>query len=79
MAVDAWFGLWAPARTPPEVIGRLDAALVRLLGEPEVVARLGQQGFTAAPMDAAAFAAFQREEVRRWQELVALTGIRIEG
>jgi tripartite-type tricarboxylate transporter receptor subunit TctC len=79
MAVDAWFGLWAPARTPAEVIARLDAALSRLLGEPEIVARLEQQGFTAAPMGAAAFAAFQREEVRRWQELVELTGIRIEG
>ena len=32
-----------------------------------------------APLPAAEFAAFQRAEVARWQELVALTGIRLEG
>ncbi len=79
MAVDAWFGLWAPARTPPEVIDRLSAVLLRILAEPEIVARLAQLGFEPAPLAAAPFAAFQRDEVRRWQELVELTGIRIEG
>ncbi|MBW8269662.1 tripartite tricarboxylate transporter substrate binding protein [Caldovatus sp. SYSU G05006] len=79
MAVDAWFGLWAPARTPDAVVARLGATLLRVLAEPEIVARLQQQGFAAAPLDPAAFAAFQREEVRRWEELVALTGIRLEG
>ena len=78
MAVDAWFGLWAPARTPPEVIERLSATLLQVLAEPEIVARLGQLGFSPAPMAAGPFAAFQRDEVRRWQELVELTGIRIE-
>jgi tripartite-type tricarboxylate transporter receptor subunit TctC len=79
MAVDAWFGLWAPARTPDEIVRRLSATLLRVLAEPEIAARLDQLGFSAAPMDAAAFAAFQRDEVRRWRELVELTGIRIEG
>src|SRR5690606_9281326 len=38
MAVDAWFGLWAPARTPPAVIERLSATLLRVLAEPAIVA-----------------------------------------
>ena len=79
MAVDAWFGLFAPARTPPAVIERLSAALPPILGEPGMAARLRQMGFAPAPMEAAAFAAFQRAEVERWRELVALTGVRIEG
>ena len=44
-----------------------------------MAARLRQMGFAPAPMEAAAFAAFQRAEVERWRELVALTGVRIEG
>jgi tripartite-type tricarboxylate transporter receptor subunit TctC len=79
MAVDAWFGLFAPARTPEGVVGRLSDALPAALAAPEIAARLTQMGFAPAPMPAAAFAAFQRAEVARWRELVALTGVRIEG
>lgn len=79
LAVDAWFGLWAPARTPAEVIARLSAALVAILGRPEMRQRLNGQGFVAAPLPAAEFAAFQREEVARWRRLVEITGIRLPG
>ncbi|MFC7472723.1 Bug family tripartite tricarboxylate transporter substrate binding protein [Dankookia sp. GCM10030260] len=79
MAVDAWFGLWAPARTPAAIVARLSEALPRILAEPEMAARLAGLGFTPAPLPAAEFAAFQRAEVARWKALVELTGIRIEG
>lgn len=79
MAVDAWFGLFAPARTPPAVVERLSAALPPILAEPAIVARLGQMGFAPAPMPAAAFAAFQQAEVARWRRLVELTGVRAGG
>ena len=79
LAVDAWFGLWAPARTPPEVIARLSAALLAILDRPEMRERLTAQGFVAAPLPAAEFAAFQREEVARWRRLVEITGIRLQG
>lgn len=79
LAVDAWFGLWAPARTPAEITARLSEALQRILAQPEMRQRLNGQGFVAAPMPTAEFAAFQREEVARWRRLVDLTGIRLEG
>ena len=79
LAVDAWFGLWAPARTPAEIVTRLSDALQRILAEPAMKERLTGQGFVAAPMPAAPFAAFQREELERWRRLVDLTGIRLQG
>lgn len=78
LAVDAWFGLWGPARIPSEVVTQLGAACTFVLRQPDMVERLRSQGFTAAPMVPAAFAVFQREEVERWRTLVELTGIRIE-
>ena len=78
MAVDAWFGLWAPARTPAPVIARLSEVLPGILAEPALVARLTGLGFTPAPLPAAAFAAFQQAEVERWKALVELTGIRLD-
>jgi tripartite-type tricarboxylate transporter receptor subunit TctC len=79
LAVDAWFGLWAPSGTPEAVIARLDPLLPRILAEPAMAARLDAAGFLPAPLPAAAFGAFQREEVERWRRLVELTGIRLEG
>lgn len=75
LAVDAWFGLWAPAGTPPAVVQRLSAALLRALAEPALQAQLHRLGYEAAPLAAPDFAAFQRAEVTRWRDLVALTGI----
>ncbi len=79
MAVDAWFGLWAPARTPEAILARLSEALPGILAEPAMVERLASLGFTPAPLRAAEFAAFQRAEVTKWRGLVELTGIRIDG
>jgi tripartite-type tricarboxylate transporter receptor subunit TctC len=77
MAVDAWFGLWAPAGTPAPIVARLSEALPAILAEPAMVERLATLGFTPAPMPAAEFGAFQRAEVERWKALVELTGIRL--
>ena len=79
MAVDAWFGLFAPARTPRAIVERLSAALPPILTAPDMQERLARLGFAAAPLPAAEFAAFQRAELARWRELVELTGVRIEG
>jgi tripartite-type tricarboxylate transporter receptor subunit TctC len=78
LAVDAWFGLWAPARTPEPVVARLSDALVAILGRPAMRERLTGQGFVAAPMPAGPFAAFQREELERWRRMVEITGIRLQ-
>ena len=78
LAVDAWFGLWAPAGTPASIVNRLSDALLQALAEPAMQARLQHIGFNAAPLPAAEFAAFQRSELARWRELVERTGIRIE-
>lgn len=79
LAVDAWFGLWAPARTPGEIVSRLSEALVGILNQPAMRERLTGQGFVTAPMPAAEFAAFQRAEVERWRRMVEITGIRLQG
>jgi len=78
ISVDAWFGIWAPAGTPQPIVARLADALVAIVAEPAMAERLGAMGFAPAPLAPAAFAAFQKAEVARWQQLVELTGIRME-
>ncbi|MCS6920871.1 MAG: tripartite tricarboxylate transporter substrate-binding protein, partial [Elioraea sp.] len=78
LAVDAWFGLWAPAGTPEAIVSMLGAAAVAIVGEAAMQERLAGMGFVAAPLGPAEFARFQREEVARWNTLAELTGIRME-
>jgi tripartite-type tricarboxylate transporter receptor subunit TctC len=78
MAVDAWFGLFAPAGLPAASAERLARAFLSTLDDPEVARRLAAAGFTPMPMEPARFAAFQRAEVARWAEMVQLTGVRLE-
>lgn len=77
-AVDAWFGLFAPAGTPGPIVARLGGSLVAIMAEPAMVSRLGELGFQPAPQGPEAFAAFQKAEVARWAKLAAETGIRMQ-
>ena len=79
LAVDAWFGLFAPAGTPAAAVERIAAAMLAALGEADVGARLITAGFTADPLAPAPFAAFQKAEVARWADMVRLTGVTMEG
>jgi tripartite-type tricarboxylate transporter receptor subunit TctC len=79
MAVDAWFGLFGPPGLPAPVAERLANAFIGTLSDAEVQRRLAAAGFTLDPQGPAAFAAFQRAEVARWAEMVALTGVKLEG
>ncbi len=79
MAVDAWFGLFAPAGTDAARVERLSATFLGALGQGEMAPRLVQSGLNAAPLPPAAFAAFQRAEIERWREMATLTGIMMEG
>lgn len=78
MAVDAWFGLFAPRGVEAARVTRLSEAFLAALAQPETAERATQAGLNAAPMGPGDFAAFQVAEVRRWQEMATLTGIMME-
>jgi tripartite-type tricarboxylate transporter receptor subunit TctC len=73
-----WQGLYAPAGTPRPIVDKLAAEVKRILGEPEVVAALGNVGGDPAPMTPDAFADFARAERAKWAEVVKAAGVRIE-
>ena len=78
MAVDAWFGLFGPPGLPAAAAERLASAFIGTLSDAEVQRRLIAAGFTVDALAPSPFAAFQREEVGRWAEMVQLTGVKLE-
>jgi tripartite-type tricarboxylate transporter receptor subunit TctC len=73
-----WFGLVAPAGTPPEIIATLNAAFVRALNDPAAAAKIRVLGAEPAPSSAEDFAKFIRAESTKWGELIAAAGIKSE-
>jgi tripartite-type tricarboxylate transporter receptor subunit TctC len=70
-----WFGLVAPASTPPDVIGRLNAAFVKALNDPAVAEKIRGLGAEPAPSSAENFAQFIQSESVKWGKLIADAGI----
>jgi tripartite-type tricarboxylate transporter receptor subunit TctC len=74
-----WYGVVAPAGTPPEVIGRLAAELARIMAQPEVQARLTHLGlYPVASSGPEALGALIRAELARWKEIVREADIKVE-
>jgi tripartite-type tricarboxylate transporter receptor subunit TctC len=70
-----WYGLLAPAGTPPAVLDKLNAALNRALGNPAVIARIIGLGSTPIGGTRDAFMALLRSEVKRWGDIVTARSI----
>lgn len=74
----AWYGLFAPARTPTAVLGKLHTEVAAILDQPEVRKRMTQLGATPIGSTPAEFRSFQSSEMQRWKAVVDAAKIRME-
>ena len=72
-----WFGLFAPAGTPRDVVAKVSADVGRVLGSPESRQRLAEQGAEPAPNAPDAFTAFVNADIAKWLDLARKTGIKL--
>src|ERR1700681_85632 len=63
---DQWAGVLAPARTPAEIVARLNAGIVAVMTDPGVRARLAQTGTVPAPDSPEHFSRYLKDEYARW-------------
>ena len=73
-----WFGFFAPAGTPPEVINKLNAAINRAMASSEVVDRFAQLGMASTPNTVAEFGSFLKAEVPKWAAVVKSSGAKAD-
>ncbi len=70
-----WWGLIAPAKTPPAVVQQLNAAANAALADPDVRKQLAQLGVTILPGTPEAFGQFVRNETATWNGVIRKAGI----
>jgi tripartite-type tricarboxylate transporter receptor subunit TctC len=72
---NTWYGLLAPARTPPAIIAKFNAELNRVLTDAGVIQRLLDQGVEATPSTPASFRDLIAAETERWRTVIKSAGI----
>ena len=73
-----WFGLFAPAKTDATIVGRLAREMDAVLGEPELVRRLGDLSLEPAHLTPPQFAAFLQREQDKYSAIVKTANIKAE-
>ena len=74
LEVDAWLAVMAPRGTPPEIVRRINADVIKALADPEVQQQLQQFGFEATPGTPEQFAEVIRADAKKYGEIVRRTG-----
>ncbi|MCR0982409.1 Bug family tripartite tricarboxylate transporter substrate binding protein [Roseomonas populi] len=76
--MDNWFGLAAPAGTPPEIVARIHAAAAEAMAEPALAARFSEQAAEPALLGPTEFGKFLAEERARWSPLLKAAGVKVD-
>jgi len=73
-----WWGVFAPLKTPPDIIKRMHDEIAALQDTPEVVKRLEEQGAMPMKQSSAEFGKYMQDEAARWQMVIDKAGIKGE-
>ena len=76
--VDLWFGLLAPARTPPQVVAKINREVNQVLALPDVQAGMDKLGLVVAPGTPDAFGKLVAAETTRWADVIKKAHIAAE-
>lgn len=76
--ITAWFGLYAPAGLPPEVLARLEKAVAQAVRQGALRDRLVKLGYQPVGSTSAELAAAQRSDLQRWERPIKSTGIALD-
>jgi tripartite-type tricarboxylate transporter receptor subunit TctC len=73
--VSSWYALFAPAKTPPAIVRKMNADAVTVMREPQVRQRLEGLGLEVAGSTSEELAAFLRSEMVKWEPVIKAAGI----
>lgn len=77
-AVDNWYGIFAPAGTTQAIIDTLNRTLAEIASTPATNEQLSGAGFTPMHNLPAELAQYQREEVKKWRQLIQASGLTVD-
>jgi tripartite-type tricarboxylate transporter receptor subunit TctC len=76
--VSVWFGISGPKGMPPEIVGKLNAAVNAVLANPKLKERFHDLGGEPMPMSPAEFGKLVADETAKWAKVVKSAGLKVE-
>ena len=76
-SVVGWYGIVAPARTPPAIVQYVNQQIVQILESRDIQEKLAADGVQAAPGTPAQFRETIAHEIEKWTKLVAASGMKL--
>ena len=73
-----YFGILAPAKTPPAIVRRLNGEVVRIAGMPDVQQRFAVEGVESSNATPQEFARYLATEVKKWAKVVKVSGVKVD-
>ena len=77
-AIEGWYGIFAPARTPRPIVDKLSADINKALKQPDSLERWKALGFDPIGTTPEAFAERQKADLAYWKKMIEDTGIKVE-
>ena len=74
----SWQGMFAPAGTPPAIVAKLNAELVKAISAPDMKEYFASQGFFVGGNSPAEFRAFVEREIPKWARIVKEANVRLD-
>jgi tripartite-type tricarboxylate transporter receptor subunit TctC len=76
--VDAWQGVFAPAKTPPAIVQKISGDLAKALVDPALVEKLARNAYTVESSSPDEFAKVLKADTEKWEAVIKTTGIKID-
>jgi tripartite-type tricarboxylate transporter receptor subunit TctC len=76
--ISTWYGVWAPAGTPKEIVGKLSGEIAKIFKMPDVRERLAGLGAEPVGNSPDEFAAYCRSELAKWAKIVKASGATVD-
>jgi tripartite-type tricarboxylate transporter receptor subunit TctC len=74
----AWHGIFAPAKTPQDIIDKLNTEIVKALKNPEIIDLLNKQAMSPVGSTQTEFAAFLKKDLATWKEVATMAKVSVE-
>lgn len=76
--VESWQGIFAPAKTPPEIISKMNAGIVKALADPSLIAKLGRAAYNVESSSPDGLRAFLKTDTEKWKAAIKSAGLTID-
>jgi len=74
----SWYGLWGPAKMPPELVSKIQQEVAKALKSPQAAKSLGEYGFIVSDSTADEFKTYIKQESDKYSRLIKAANIKLE-